>query len=163
MTATTAGHPAPPMHVPPEGDPAEALRTAVAWAILAPSGHNTQPWRFRIAEHTGDLRADRARALRVADPQDRELTISCGAALFHLRLALRSTGITPMVDLLPDERDPDLLARVRAGAPASPPAEEDALFAAIPRRRTNRHRYEPRPVPGEVATGMQDAVSAEGA
>ena len=54
---------------------------AVAEAIRAPSSHNTQPWLFRIAgDHLGVM-ADRSRALPVADPQDRELVISCGAAI----------------------------------------------------------------------------------
>jgi len=48
-------------------------------AILAPSSHNTQPWRFAVRERTIDLYADRTRALPVNDPDDRELTISrCG-------------------------------------------------------------------------------------
>jgi hypothetical protein len=163
MTATTDGRSAPPLRIPVETVPVEALRAAVGWATLAPSGHNTQPWRFRVGEHAVDLRADRTRALPVADPDDRELTIACGAALFHLRLALRSAGITPLVDLLPDERNPDLLARVRTGAPAPPTAEEEALFAAIPRRRTNRRRYEARPVPDDLPASLQAAAAAEGA
>jgi hypothetical protein len=36
--------------------------------------------------------ADRTRALPVVDPEDRELTISCGAALSHLLLAIRHFG-----------------------------------------------------------------------
>ncbi|WP_229440580.1 hypothetical protein [Massilia sp. BSC265] len=55
--------------------------------MLAPSSHNTQPWLFRMAESSIDLFADRTRALPVNDPDDRELTISCGCALMHLRIA----------------------------------------------------------------------------
>ena len=51
------------------------------------------------------------------DPLGREMLISCGAALFGLRLAVRSLGYQPMVDLLPDPVRPRLLARVRLGRP----------------------------------------------
>ena len=68
------------------------LRFLARYAILAPSGHNTQPWLFRIRNGVLALRADRTRALPVVDPDDRELTISCGAALFNLRAAARGLG-----------------------------------------------------------------------
>ncbi|MEO1398336.1 MAG: nitroreductase family protein, partial [Pseudomonadota bacterium] len=57
------------------------------YAILAPSGHNTQPWRFRLLEDHLVVLADRTRALPVVDPYDRELTISCGAAIGHFEVA----------------------------------------------------------------------------
>ncbi|HEY9119502.1 MAG TPA: hypothetical protein VIN33_07070 [Marinobacter sp.] len=62
----------------------EQAVTLIRQTVLAPSSHNTQPWRFRISTSTIDLYADRTRALPVNDPADRELTISCGCALFNL-------------------------------------------------------------------------------
>ena len=50
---------------------AELLRFFVNFAILAPSGHNTQPWLFKIREWSLDLLADRTRALPVVDPNNR--------------------------------------------------------------------------------------------
>ena len=144
----------------------DALRLAVARAILAPSGHNTQPWRFRITADAVELHADRTRALPVADPDDRELTIACGAALFHLRLALRHAGYLAEVRLTPLDgpgAPPDLLARVQAGPPAPPTAEEEALFAAIPHRRTNRAPFAARPLPTGLLDALTAAVEQEGA
>jgi len=40
--------------------------TLVGRAVLAPSSHNTQPWRFRVSDAVIDLFADRARALSQA-------------------------------------------------------------------------------------------------
>ena len=59
-----------------------------------------------------ELYGDQRRKLRV-DPVGREMLISCGAALFGLRLAVRSLGYLPMVELLPDPAQLRLLARVR--------------------------------------------------
>jgi hypothetical protein len=56
--------------------------------------------------------AERTRALPIVDPEDRALTISCGAALCQLRLVIRYIGLTNVVALLPHTRQPHVLARV---------------------------------------------------
>src|SRR5690242_4977944 len=126
-----------------DGDPVrdDRLAEAIRIATLAPSTHNTQPWRFRLRGAAIDLLADRARAMPVADPDGRELTISCGAALFYLRLAVAHADANPRVMLFPDARDPDLLATVTLGDPAERSLAECELFAAIPRRRTDRRPF----------------------
>jgi hypothetical protein len=142
---------------------ADVFRWAVSHAILAPSGHNTQPWRFRIQDDVIELYADRTRSLSVVDPDDRELTIACGAALLNLRLALDHAGIFHEVDLLPEGSDSDLLARVRVLSLFPPPAEADALFAAIPHRRTNRQPFDLRPLPNDLIAALAADVVTEGA
>lgn len=152
---------------PHAGTVAEQLTFLVHYAVLAPSGHNTQPWRFRIADDAIELRADRSRALPAVDPGDRELVMSCGAALFHLRVAMRHFGFAPDVARFPEAEDPDVLARVRLGARldrrAAPTLEDDRLFMAIPRRRTNRRPFAPRPVPEGELDVLRDAARREGA
>src|SRR5438105_13745242 len=91
---------------------AEVTSQVVAEAIWAPSVNNTQPWRFSVNDHELCLHADAERKLAVADPDGREMLISCGAALFTVRLALRSLGYVPSVLVLPDPGDPLLVARV---------------------------------------------------
>src|SRR5215468_1426738 len=71
--------------------PAGQAGYLIATAARAPSVHNTQPWRFRVGEYVIELYADPGRKLRV-DRAGREMLISCGAALFGLRLAVRSLG-----------------------------------------------------------------------
>ena len=84
--------------------PQEMVVELVAAATMAPSMHNTQPWRFRFdpASQTIGLYADPARVLRVGDPDGRALHIACGAALFNLRLAAAVVGRQPVVRLIPD-------------------------------------------------------------
>src|SRR5271166_2317279 len=92
---------------------AEIARYVVAKAVWAPSIHNTQPWRFTAGGQQISLHADAGRQLAVADPDGREMLISCGAALFNVRLALRSLGYVPETSVLPDPGQPALVARVR--------------------------------------------------
>ena len=145
------------------GTTAEQLRFLLQYAVLAPSGHNTQPWLFKIDGDAVELYADRTRALPVVDPDDRELTISCGAALFQLRIALRHFGYAGVVATLPDADDPDLLARIRLGNKRDATTEENALFDAICKRRTNRQAFEQREVPAEMLIALQQEAHAEGA
>lgn len=135
---------------PQQGTTAEQLEFLLRYAVLAPSSHNTQPWWFRIDDGVVEIHADRGRALPVVDPDDRELTISCGAALGHLEIALRRFSHRPDVQLLPEGGGPDLLARIAPGPVEEPRGEDIALFEAIPLRHTNREPYADRPVPGSA-------------
>ncbi len=56
-------------------------------AIAAPSGHNTQPWKFRVTEGIIEIHPDYSKALPIADKNNRELFISLGAALANLELS----------------------------------------------------------------------------
>lgn len=139
------------------------LRALVHYAVLAPSGHNTQPWKFRLHDGVLELRADRSRALPVCDPADRELVISLGAALFYLRIAARRFGRHLLVETFPQPDDRDLVAVARLGPEEPPTMAERHLFAAIPRRRTSRFPFEDRVVTLPVADDLRRAVIAEGA
>jgi hypothetical protein len=77
-----------PSRFPVTGPAIDKARFAVGYAILAPSSHNTQPWRFIVNGDELLVCADRNRSLPHIDPFDRELIISCGAALFNMRVAL---------------------------------------------------------------------------
>ncbi len=124
--------------------------------------HNTQPWRFRVGHSAIELHCDPRRKLRV-DPVGREMLISCGAALFGLRLAIRSLGYQPVVELLPDPGRLRLLARVMAG-PAEPMTVlEGEMLKAVPHRHTHRGEFAPVPLPAGLLAGLQHDARAEGA
>ncbi len=139
----------------------DRLETLLEAAVLAPSSHNTQPWIFEVSESRILLLADRTRALPANDPDDRELTISCGAALFNLRVAAASAGIKLKVSILPKPDDDDLLAVVDldGGPPYS--AQVAELYSEIPRRRTYRKRFEAKPVPESVLVELARAAEQE--
>lgn len=143
------------------------VREVVEAATRAPSVLNTQPWRWHVDEVGGetalDLFADSARVLRVTDPVGRFLVLSCGAALFNARLALRHLYRDPIVRLAPDPDEPRLLARVRVAAGAAATAEEDWLYRAIPDRHTNRAPFRERRLGSGVVRRLVDAAAAEGA
>src|ERR1700757_4876229 len=121
---------------PASSTPAKQLRFLLNYAVLAPSRHNAQPWLFKIQDNVVELYADRLRALPVTDANNREMTISCGAALANLIIAIRYFGYSAAVEICAHTDNPQLLARVRLenGMPAT--LEEARLFHAISSRRT---------------------------
>lgn len=141
----------------------DKLRFALQYAVLAPSSHNTQPWHFIVEDESVTLCADRFRALPVADPFDRELIISCGAALFNLRVALNHFGLAYAITLFPSSADPDLLAQVRIVPNGHHDASLAPLFTAIPARVTTREPFDVRPVAGDVQRRLIEAGQTEGA
>lgn len=141
---------------PEGGSVEEQLAFLVRYAILAPSGHNTQPWHFRLDGPEVELLADRSRGLPVVDPDDRALVISCGAALGTFEVAAGHFGFRLSVDDLPGDREDDLLARVRVIGRDPLVEGPDPTFEAIVTRRTNRSRFDERPIPADVLDGLVD-------
>jgi hypothetical protein len=139
-----------------------ALHDAVEAAIQAPSIRNTQPWLFRLHDGRVDVLGDRRRRLPAADPHSIGLRMSCGAALFNLRLGLARLGFEPETTILPDPADPTLFATVVTGRERRPSPHETALYDAIPHRRSNHHPFLGRPVPTPVRTALREAAEAEG-
>jgi hypothetical protein len=143
--------------------PPSEMTDLIALAARAPSLHNSQPWRFRIDGSAVELRADPDRQLRQADPDGREMLISCGAALCGLRLGLRRLGFQPVTEVLPDPGQPALIARVRPGPRERPGRDDWDLIAAVPHRHTHRGPFGPGQVPERLLDDLVRDAAAEGA
>lgn len=140
-----------------------SVRHVLEAATLAPSVHNTQPWRFVVREDGFDLLADPERRLPVLDPTGRQLHLSCGAALVTARVAARALGLDAAVTLQPDLDDASLLARLRL-VPGPPASDQDiALALAVLRRHTVREAFQPREVQPALLEDLRQAAEAEGA
>ncbi|MEU2348491.1 hypothetical protein [Modestobacter sp. NPDC049651] len=137
------------------------VRAAVALANQAPSVHNSQPWLWVLGDRTVHLHADPARALPATDPEGRDLRISCGAALHHLRVALLAAGLATRVHRLPDRADPGHLAAVEL-RPGEPLPDDLALAAAIERRRSDRRAMSTWPVPAGRLEALVAAAARQG-
>jgi hypothetical protein len=141
----------------------ETLTSAVADAALAPSVHNTQPWRFVIEDGSLHLYSDPSRRLPVMDPSGRQLLISCGCALLNVRASVAADGYTGHVTRFPNPSEPYYLARVTLGPPSTQWQPIARLQKEVARRHSNRYPYFDQPVPSEVIYDLCEAAADEGA
>jgi hypothetical protein len=150
---------------PTTGTISDKARFTVRYAILAPSSHNTQPWRFMMSTSELVVCADRTRSLPSIDPFDRELIISCGAALFNLRVALAYFRIPVEITPFPQSAEPDVVAHITftsATSSGRTPTDLADLFDAVAKRATNRGPFIDGRVPDAIIDGFRSAVEAEG-
>ncbi|WP_439381049.1 Acg family FMN-binding oxidoreductase [Amycolatopsis lexingtonensis] len=123
----------------------------------APSVHNSQPWQLLVRGTEVDLIERRDVELRRHDPFGRDRLLSCGAAVTNLVLAVRALGRDCHVEY----RD-DVAATVTIGRPHPTPARDFALYNAISRRRSHRHRFCSSRVPAAAVTAVAAAGETTG-
>lgn len=129
------------------GTTEDRMKFLLRYAILAPSGPNSQPWKFAIDGSTVLVYADLKRSLPAVDPANRTLYMSVGCALANLLLAGRHFGFTYDLDYFPEGMDSLLVAKVDFQKEAS---KENGLFDQITRRYTIKDRY----LEGEIDWGV---------
>ncbi|WP_435770855.1 Acg family FMN-binding oxidoreductase [Nocardioides sp. SYSU DS0651] len=139
----------------------DVVTRLVKLACHAPSVHNTQPWLWEYDGSRLALRADMARHLPAEDPDGRNLTISCGAALHHLQFAARTLGWATAVWRLPDVADLTVLAHVAVGRSDRPEVSSEDLDL-LRRRCTDRRRFTAWPVPDDRLQALCDLAEPWG-
>lgn len=137
------------------------LRELVRLATLAPSGHNAQPWKFRLAPGRVEIYPDRTRHLPAVDPDDRELWISLGSALENLLVAAEHAGYHPDVTyhLAGTPADHIAVALAKTGAAPGSPA---GVFEAIRTRQCTRCEFNSQPVPTQGLAQLTTAATDAG-
>ncbi len=131
-------------------------RDLIRYATLAPNGHNTQPWRFRLGDKRIDILPDFARRTPVVDPDDHHVFVSLGCAAENLSLASAARGRPGTVRFDPSGNG-SVLFDFEAG-----PALQTPLFDAIPHRQSTRGDYDGRPVSSAVLAALVNAAGVPG-
>jgi len=140
----------------------------------APSIFNQRPWELKLAaDDQVDLYSVPKPVLADAGLL-REAVISCGAALYNLRLAIRVHGREPINSLFPDLDQQTGLLETVAGEPtrlasvevmphraAKPSTANQELYEALWLRRTDRGPYRYMPVPPPILVEMEIAAAHE--
>jgi hypothetical protein len=126
------------------------LQKIINYAVKAPSGHNTQPWKFRAEGCSLYIYPDYTRSLQQVDGDHHELFISLGCALENTVVAANAFGYRETVtyhftgdqdfiriSLEPTERTKDL-----------------NLFLAIDDRQVTRSVYNKQSIPAGQLVDM---------
>jgi len=140
----------------PHGAPIETqLQFLLRYAILAPSTKNSQPWRFAVEGNQVELIAALDRRQPIADPDNRELYISLGCALENLLVAAEQFGFHHGVQYLPDQKRPELAARVLFALDGSPTQRAGIPLEAILARHNDNSVYRSLAVPGHLRARLE--------
>jgi hypothetical protein len=132
------------------------LEALIRYATLAPSGHNTQCWRFRIGSCSVEVLPDLSRRTPVVDPDDHHLYVSLGCAAENLVQAARAFGYRGHAGFTPADDGAIRIALEHATEERSP------LFQAIPHRQCTRTDYDGRPLSAEELQLLEAAGTGDG-
>lgn len=135
------------------------FKQIIHYATLAPSGHNTQPWKFAVSDQSILMSPDYTRRLPVVDPDDHALFISLGCALENLVVAANHMGFAATVEyFLQDEGAEHIAITLNSDEVEVDPD----LFSAIQKRQSTRSKYDGRPVSAEDWAKLKQASQQEG-
>ena len=121
----------------------EEITKILTYAAMAPSGSNSQPWKFRVLENRIDVIALPEKDHPVLNIQNRGTWVAHGALLENLSIAASALGYNADITIFPDINSPNLTARVMIEKKQS---LSESLFEAIPKRVTNRKPYQKTPL-----------------
>lgn len=132
------------------------IKEIISYGVMAPSGDNSQPWRFVVSGAT----------LKIYNLPDKDnpylnfmqsgSLIAHGALLKNIEIASSKVGLTPKIKLFPTSNDVNLVSEIffedRSGA-----QQIDPLFEFISKRATNRHPYENKPLSEKESILMKES------
>jgi hypothetical protein len=116
------------------------IKSLLKYVILAPSGYNTQPWKFKLGDNSLEIIPDYTRARINTDPEYREFFMSLGAASYNLDVAARHFGLSYQKTYLIDEKKEKYSIFFKFTGEKIP-VVNSSLFSAISIRHTNRFPY----------------------
>ena len=146
---------------PVNGNQYDQIKGLLRYAVLAPSGPNTQPWKLSITGDEVSLIADFERALPNVDPSNRTLYLSHGCLLANILLAAEHFGFGYEVSYLPDGPSGERTAAIKLAKPADSKKLPD-LFDQITRRHTNRKEFETRAIEEARLKELRACVEKDG-
>lgn len=148
---------------PPDRPSEEEIRYIVAHGVLAPSGGNSQPWRFawRGGRLLGSV--DPGRSASFLDYGRSGSYLALGAAAENMDLAARALGLRADVAVAPEPEDPLVAFAMTFAREDDPSPQPPPLFEQVPLRLTNRRLGRRAPLAGADVAALADAAQARGA
>ncbi|MDU1892932.1 MAG: nitroreductase [Dysgonomonas sp.] len=130
------------------------FRKMIGYAVKAPSGHNTQPWKFKIGIDHIQIYPDTSKTLPVVDADHRELYISLGCAAENLCLTANALGYNPQINI---DADGVITIYLEKGENIS----VSSLFNQIEKRQTNRSVYDNGMIPNDLLALCMSEIEDE--
>ncbi|MBE8477388.1 Acg family FMN-binding oxidoreductase [Streptomyces justiciae] len=125
----------------PTSDRAAQIRFLLRFAILAPSGHNAQPWRYEIDHESGSLliNLEWSRVLRVSDPNDRITFMALGTTARNFVRAAECYGLAADAQIVGEGTESYVRVTLTDARDDAEPSTD--WIDAITRRISNRSNF----------------------
>lgn len=117
---------------------ADKIQFLLNFAVLAPSSHNSQPWRFEVDENSISIFLEESRRLLNSDQNDRQSFISIGCVIENILITAGYYGYGTNIQYSTDMKQ---AARIVLSPKAKPHGDSSHLIFSIPKRVTNRNHY----------------------
>jgi hypothetical protein len=135
------------------------IKELIKFATKAPSGHNTQPWKFVILDDEIQIHPDYSRELPIVDADNHELWISLGCALENMVIAGKKFGLKNEVSIALETKDQAL---IRVKLSASDEKSNDELFNYIEARQSTGNAYSREKLSAQDINGLKDSFNFPG-
>ena len=124
--------------------PRETIQKILEVAVHAPSGSNSQPWRFEVKDNQIDVIALPEKDHPILNFRNRGTWVAHGALIENIVIAASHFGYKTGLKIFPDRSaNPNLTARIFLEK-MSP--RDEPLYSVISLRTTNRKSYELTPL-----------------
>ncbi len=137
-------------------DKANRLRQLIRCGVMAPSGHNTQPWLFKLSENTIEIIPDLSRRLPIADSENRELYISLGAVLENIIISAANFGYNVDYEIEKNDKG-KITIHLNDKINWNP----NILFESMIARTTTRNEYAKKSLPKDFQMNLQKNIIAD--
>jgi len=138
------------------GTAISGMHDLVRQAMLAPSSHNTQCWRFQIGDQSITIAPDLTRRCPVVDPDDHHVFVSLGCATENLVHAALAAGLRAEPRF-----DPTGDGTIAVNLEATQ-ARRTPLLQAISERQCTRGDYDGQPISAAELRQLEQAGTGDG-
>jgi len=128
-------------------------------AVNAPSGSNSQPWKFKVLGNRIDVYALPEKDHPILNYRNRGTWIAHGALLENVIISAAEFGYKTSYIVFPDKNNPNLTVRIEL---LKGEIQKDPLFPFIPVRATNRKKYERTPLSFDQKKSLTETVKEIG-
>ncbi len=133
----------------------QQIKYLLRYAVLAPSTHNSQPWKFKIYNNTCQIFIDKTLSLKEADPKGKYIYMSVGALIENLIIASKYYCMFQNVKYYPSE-DKNLVAEfIFKDYISRVDKEYEGLVTAIPKRLNARGLFKRRKIDLSVISSLR--------
>lgn len=138
------------------------IEKIINYGILAPSGDNSQPWKFEVRDNSIHIYSYPERDTSVYNSREASIHVAHGALIENIIVASKNLGYSPEVSLFPDDNNPLLTTTIKLVKSSKLDPQEDLPLETLENRCTNRKKYLDQKINNETKEDIEACASQVG-